>query len=290
MTQRSAQEMMTLIQSVAEKDDNIRAIGMEGSRNNPAAHQDQFADFDITYFVKDPTPFRQNDDWLNVFGERLMMQKPTGALFSGTMQPWYPYLMQFTDGNRLDLKIACVGDMEAYLAAEHLNTVIFDKDHPVQAQPETSDWDFHIAQPTEEDYQNCVNEFFWVSLYVMKGLKRGELLYANQYMETPVRAELLKMLEWSVGVNTNFQISVGKNDSRLKDKLPTEDYDKLIGTYRLDSTAATWQSLQTASQLFIETARIVADQLGFDFPEYPAHVITYEEKVMGESSAVQPQK
>ena len=85
-------------------------------------------------------------------------------------------------------------------------------------------------------------------------------------------------------------ISVGKNDSRLKDKLPTEDYDKLIETYRLDSAAATWQSLQTASQLFIETARIVADQLGFDFPDYPAHVIAYEEKVMGESSAVQPQK
>ncbi|HAT55211.1 MAG TPA: aminoglycoside adenylyltransferase [Lactobacillus sp.] len=267
MAQRSTDEMMTLIRSVAEKDDNIRAIGMEGSRNNPAAKQDRFADFDITYFVKDPTPFRQNDDWLDVFGERLMMQKPTGALFSGTMQPWYPYLMQFTDGNRLDLKIASLGDMDAYLAAEHLNTVIFDKDHPVQRQPETSDWDFRITAPSEEDYQNCVNEFFWVSLYVMKGLKRNELLYANQYMDDPVRAELLKMLEWSVGISTNFQTSVGKHDSHLQDALTPDDYAKLVKTYRLDSLSSTWSALQAAGQLFLETARIVADQLGFDFPD-----------------------
>lgn len=282
MKQRSVATMMALIQQVAAQDDNIRAIGMEGSRNNSAVTQDRFADFDITYFVTDPTPFRQDDTWLDVFGERLIMQKPTGALFSGTMQPWYPYLMQFTDGNRLDLKVADVRDKDAYLAAEHLNTVIFDKDNAVEKQPEASDWDFHIGAPSEEAFQNSINEFFWVSLYVVKGLKRQQLLYANQYMEDPVRKELLHMLEWSVGVNTNFQTNVGKNDRRLADVLPTADYERLVDTYQLNSLTNTWTALQVASQLFIETARVVADQMGFVFPDYPQAVIQYEARLMNE--------
>ncbi|GEK29656.1 aminoglycoside 6-adenylyltransferase [Furfurilactobacillus siliginis] len=283
MKQRSVASMMDLIEQVAVQDDNIRAVGMEGSRNNPSIQQDQFADFDITYFVTDPTPFRQNDAWLDVFGDRLMMQKPTGALFSGTMQPWYPYLMQFTDGNRLDLKIADVRDKDAYLAAEHLNTVIFDKDNQIEGQPEASDWDFHIAVPSEEAFQNSVNEFFWVSLYVVKGLQRKQLLYANQYMDDPVRKELLRMLEWSVGVSTNFQANVGKNDGRLADSLSETDYERLIDTYKLDDLANTWLALQTASQLFIETARVVADQMGFSFPDYPQAVIHYEAQIMNEN-------
>ncbi|GAB6092897.1 aminoglycoside 6-adenylyltransferase [Furfurilactobacillus curtus] len=284
MQQRSAATMMHLIRQVAEADENIRAVGMEGSRNDPQAQQDEFSDFDITYFVEDPTPFRQSDDWLAVFGERIIMQKPTEAMFSGTKLPWYPYLMQFSDGNRLDLKIASVNDKDAYLAAEHLNQLILDKDVPIVDQPDLSDWDFHIMAPSEEDYQNSVNEFFWVSLYVIKGLKRGELLYANQFFERPVREELLKMLEWSVGINTNFQLSAGKNDRQLQSALSKDDYDKLIATYQLESSVATWHALQTATQLFLATARVVADQLGFDFPDYPATVIAYETKLMAERS------
>ncbi|GKT03776.1 aminoglycoside 6-adenylyltransferase [Furfurilactobacillus sp. WILCCON 0119] len=280
MKRRSAEEMMTIIKTVAEGDDNIRAIGMEGSRNDPTAKQDAFADFDITYFVKTLNPFRKNDEWLAVFGERLMMRKPTMAQIAGTKQPAYPYLMQFTDGNRLDLKVACVEDQAAYLAAEHENTVIFDKDHPVKAQPELSTWDFRITAPSTDDYQESINKFFWNSLYVVKGLKRHELLYANGSFEMDVRRELLTMLRWSVGIATNFQTDVGKHDERLKEALAPADYDQLLMTYKLADEDATWVALQVASQLFLVTARIVADQMGFDFPTYPQAVIAYEETLM----------
>ena len=76
MTQRTPEEMMNLILSRAENDAHIRVVGMEGSRTNQNIPKDRFQDFDVTYFVDDPALYTEDDTWVNVFGERLIMQKP----------------------------------------------------------------------------------------------------------------------------------------------------------------------------------------------------------------------
>ena len=54
---RTEQEMMELIIVVANSDELIRAVTLEGSRSNPAIPKDDFQDYDICYYVSDITPY-----------------------------------------------------------------------------------------------------------------------------------------------------------------------------------------------------------------------------------------
>ena len=73
---RTEQEMMYLILSFARKDERIRIVGMEGSRTNTNIPNDEFQDYDITYLVTEIESFLEDEEWLNYFGERLIIQKP----------------------------------------------------------------------------------------------------------------------------------------------------------------------------------------------------------------------
>lgn len=73
---RNEQEMMTLFVDFAMNDERIRLVTLEGSRTNRNISPDTFQDYDIPYFVTDIDSFKENDQWLNIFGNRLMMQKP----------------------------------------------------------------------------------------------------------------------------------------------------------------------------------------------------------------------
>ena len=71
---RSEKEMMDLVLSLAEQDERIRIVTLEGSRANINIPKDEFQDYDITYFVSDIEPFISNDDWLKDVYKR---QAPT---------------------------------------------------------------------------------------------------------------------------------------------------------------------------------------------------------------------
>ncbi|WP_316245765.1 aminoglycoside 6-adenylyltransferase [Paenibacillus senegalimassiliensis] len=106
---RTEEDMMALILDVARKDEQIRAVYMNGSRTNPNVPKDIFQDYDIVYVVTEITSFIQQTGWLDVFGDRIMLQEPDkNDLESGgnlSLQRSYAYLMLFADGNRIDLQI-----------------------------------------------------------------------------------------------------------------------------------------------------------------------------------------
>jgi len=79
---------------------------LNGSRANPNAPRDPFQDFDVVYVVTDVAPFRYNYEWLQRFGELMMMQMPDDMVDPPpSNDDSFAYLMQFTDGNRLDLTL-----------------------------------------------------------------------------------------------------------------------------------------------------------------------------------------
>src|SRR5512139_3876860 len=103
---RSEQEMLDLILSTAQDDDRIRAVIMNGSRANPNAPRDIFQDYDIVYIVTDVAPFKHNYGWIDGFGSRIIMQMPEDIDDPPPANDGsWAYLMQFADGNRIDLTI-----------------------------------------------------------------------------------------------------------------------------------------------------------------------------------------
>ena len=87
---RSKQEMMELILNVAKEDSRIRAAAMNGSRVNRNVPSDSFQDYDIVYLVSDMGSFINDPNWIDVFGDRIMMQTPENmTMFPPTLGGYY---------------------------------------------------------------------------------------------------------------------------------------------------------------------------------------------------------
>lgn len=73
---RYEKEMFDLILSVANIDNRIRAVYMNGSRANSNVRKDIFQDYDIVYVVTETESFLRDDGWTKVFGELIIAQEP----------------------------------------------------------------------------------------------------------------------------------------------------------------------------------------------------------------------
>jgi len=85
--------------------------------------------------------------------------------------------MQFTDGSRIDLTLIPI-DRIADIEEDSLS-VLLDKDVIFILFPQPSETSYLPKPPTRKAYDDCCNEFLWLVPYVVKGLARGDILYAK---------------------------------------------------------------------------------------------------------------
>lgn len=263
---RNEQEMFDLILGFARNDFRIRAVYMNGSRTDPTAKKDIFQDYDIVYVVSETRPFINDKSWLKIFGEIAVMQEPdNNSLYDDVpdLDERYAYLMQFEDGNRIDLTLQTIEVTKVNYFSDSLTLPLLDKDGLFPEIPSPSDKDYLIQKPDAERYFNCCNEFWWVSPYIAKGLWRKEILYALEHLEKCVRPMLLMMLSWDAGIRTGFSVSVGKSHKHLERYLPPETWACLLKTFPAAEEHAVWEAVFEAGSLFRETAAFVAREMGF---------------------------
>jgi aminoglycoside 6-adenylyltransferase len=177
----------------------------------------------------------------------------------------FAYLMQFMDGNRIDLTLFPLAKLPKY-ETESLSVTLLDKDGILPPLPPPSEQDYLPKPPTAKAFADCCNEFWWVSTYVAKGLWRGEILYAKTLMEQALREQLMKMLTWYVGMPNSFTRSAGKMGKHFKAQLAPEVWAMVEQTYADAGYANTWDALLTLCALFRKVALPIAAHFGFDYP------------------------
>lgn len=263
---RSQAEMLALIVQTAQQDDRIRAVIMNGSRANPAAPVDPFQDYDIVYLVTDMAPFIHNLDWIQRFGQLMILQMPDAMEDPPPdSDSGFAYLMQFRDGNRIDLGICPLDHLESQLH-DSQSILLLDKDGIVPPFPPPSDADYLPKPPTAKQFFDCCNEFWWVCPYVAKGLWRNEITYARSMLDVTVRTQLMKMLMWDIGVRTQFSKNPGKLGKYFQQYLDADAWALLLATYSDASPDHTWDALLSMCSLFQMTGQRVAGHFSFDYP------------------------
>jgi aminoglycoside 6-adenylyltransferase len=263
---RSEREMMELIVDTARKDERIRAVILNGSRANPNAPRDPFQDFDIVYLVTEVAPFRDNRDWIQCFGEIMILQMPEEMQDPPPSDDGgFAYLMQFVDGNRIDLGIYPLAKLDE-LEKDSQSLLLLDKDGIVTSLAPASESSYLPQPPTAKAFADCCNEFWWVCPYVAKGLWREEILYAKYMLDQVVREQLMKMLAWHIGAKTQFLRNPGKYGKYFQCYLEPELWQMLLETYSDAGYSNTWDALSTMCDLFRITALPVAEHFGFAYP------------------------
>ncbi len=263
---RTKDEMLQLILDAARDDDRIRAVVMNGSRLNPNSPPDPFQDFDVVYFVTDVTPFRNNYEWIRRFGQLMIMEEPDDMQDPPPgAGPGFAYLMQFTDGNRIDLGIYPVADLKDR-TQDSLSLVLLDKDCVVGSLPPPNEASYLPKAPTRKAFGDCTKEFWWLGPYVAKGLWRQEILYAKFMLDQLMRAQLMKMLVWHIGVQTHFSVNPGKFGRFFEKVLEPDLWQMLERTYSDCGYEASWDALFAMCILFRKVAVPLAVHFGFDYP------------------------
>lgn len=264
---RTEQQMLELILDTARCDERIRAVIMNGSRANPDAPRDPFQDFDIVYIVQDILSFRNNPEWIRCFGELMILQMPEDMQDPPPQADGhFSYLMQFMDGNRIDLGIFTLSQWKER-EKDSLSVLLLDKDGIIGPFPPGSDAGYRPKPPTAKAFADCCNEFWWVSPYVAKGLWRQEILYAKCMHDEVVRnGQLMKMLSWHIGVKTDFKVNPGKLGKYFQNYLEPEIWDMLLKTFADASYENTWDALFATCDLFRKVAIPIAEHFGFEYP------------------------
>lgn len=263
---RTESEMLALIIDTANQDERIRAVLLNGSRANPNALRDLFQDYDVVYIVRDPASFRRDPAWIDRFGDRMILQLPDDMHEPPPGEhDRFACLMQFTDGNRIDLTIFPLSRL-AERKPDSLTLVLLDKDGILGPVAPPSDRDYLPRPPSARDYFNCCNEFWWCCPYVAKGLWREQMPYAKSMADQVVHGQLMKMLAWYIGIRTGFARNLGAEGKYFRKYLEPELWDLLQVTYADADYDCTWDALFAMGNLFRRTAVPVGEHFGFPYP------------------------
>ena len=211
---RTENEIYDLILKIAKNDTRIKAVYMNGSRTNEMVPKDILQDYDIVYVVDDTKSFIEDNDWPSLFGEILYMQYPDeNPYYPSDKQNSYGYLMQFADGTRIDLIVQSVNYALQHIRDDKLCKILLDKANILPEIEAATDCQYWVKKPTKEQYLAVCNEFWWCTNNIAKGLWREELPYVQDMTNYNVRTQLITMLNWKVGILTDWSVSTGNHQN-----------------------------------------------------------------------------
>lgn len=263
---RSQKHMMDLLLNFAATDERVRAVILNGSRVTDEAPADPFQDIDVLFVVDHMETFTADHSWVDFLGEIMVQQLPD--LIDAVTGPdnHFAYLLQFQDGNRVDLSLIPRHNAIHLVKGYGPGIVLLDKEGGAETFLLADPSEFITKRPTVKQYQDCCNEFWWVAPYVAKGIWRGQLSYAIDHFYL-LKDCLHYMLCWYIGGQHDYAINVGKSGKYLQKYLTAEEWAAFIKTYPAGNYAAIWQALYAMCDLFRFAANKVADDIETVYPE-----------------------
>ena len=261
---RTDAEMMNLILQIAESL-QVEAVALSGSRSDIHSLRDEFQDYDVVYIVENLEDLISDLSWLDQFGIRLIEQH-------NVLGHRRLYLMLFEDGNRIDLTLCPKEYIQEWVDSEANFEVIKDDKGLFEAY-QLNLKRYWTAPPTEEEFVVTCNEFWWVSAYVVKAIRRNQLIYATDHLYGICQQELLKVLAWQVTSDKGV-VDIGKNYKYLFHYLPAGQEKEFSVLLDLSSFDKITQSLFATMGLFNREAQILAQKMGFTYDMEVAEKIT----------------
>jgi aminoglycoside 6-adenylyltransferase len=260
--------------ALGERHDQIRAVILTSTRSTGAC--DVLSDYDVELYVTDPARFASSDEWFESFGPVLVLRRlPTDE----EADPSFVRLVQYQDGLRIDFLVATLARLHGLCEAPVLDAdhdvgyeVLLDKDGVTASLSPPTYRAYLQTPPSEAEYAECVNGFWWNTTYVPKCLWRGDVLAALFMLDGQKHHSLRSMLIWTIEVDHNWTWQPGMMGKGIEHMLDAATGRELAAI----STEDTWQALFRTAALFRKAGTKVAQRLGYTYPvEQDERIIAY---------------
>ncbi len=263
----------------ARKQPPIRAVVLTSSRAKPGAPTDALSDYDVILFVTEPEAFAVDRSWQSALGRPAARWSDRDELYG--LQTLFRGVV-YENGLKVDYSVwpDRLLDLIAAQPAvpDRLDVgyrVLLDKDGRTDGwQPPT--YRAHIpAPPTPAEYEALVEEFWWDTTYVAKGLWRGEVFHAKWALDADAKyGALRRMLEWRLELDHAWSLKPGAYGRGLERLLPADVWAGLAATFVGTEVDENWDALFRTTALFRRVATELGDALGYDYPHRVDETVT----------------
>lgn len=267
MTGRPDDTIRERIVEWARSEPAVRALALVGSRGRGVG-VDRLSDYDLVLFVRDVSAFTSSEGWLRSFGRVLVMLPESYELMGRTVPT---RLVQYGEGPKVDFTICDVTPLRELAGAERLPEVL---DAGYEMLVDKDGWGARLAapsgraggdhRPTEAEFRQVVNEFWWEAAYVARNLARGEMVPALYSRECVMRFHcLVPMLEWWAHLSGRGG-PPGPHGRGLSRRLEGEEWERFSETVSGAGVEGGWNALWAMTDYFMDLTGRVARAAGFD--------------------------
>jgi aminoglycoside 6-adenylyltransferase len=292
----------------ARERDDIRVVLVVGSWARSDHPADEWSDLDIGFTTTHPERYLASDEWLSEIADVWLMYPDAGGvtrhvLFEGGLDAGLAPIahnsvklaVRFLPAlRRLPLPSALRNSVgrELASASEYVERgvrVVLDKDGlaerflallpPVEQQR---------SVPSQREYAETVNRFWFEAVWTAKHLRRGELWHAKcGALDGRMKDLLLHMMVLQARATRGADIDTWENGRFLEEWGDRRAVDALRDAFAHYEEDDLWRALIVTMDLFRSLAVETAGRLGFPYPtEADARVTEWVKGVMASRPAL----
>ena len=267
---RNENEIIAKIIDVARQDDAVRAV----IRTDLLPKREYLYTYNFYFIVTDIEKYDE-DVFQYCFGERILLfrgDRNYPEMFPDTKA----HLMVFRDGVTIVIHTM---DINTFLARydgknTHKNVWIgdtyqklMDKDNKLpEIERLEEKQTIFAAVPTQEEFSNINNEFWWVMKTFAEYTLREELLSSMFYLNNAVRDLLNRMVRWYIYLKAGEPVNMGILDSRMEELLDTDLFCLYKKTYPNADYSQIWEAYEAVSELWRKTGIFISERCGLEYP------------------------
>lgn len=257
----------------AEHNPDIRTVLLTSSLVNPYAPVDDFSDLDVELVFENMKSYESDKKWIELFGLPISMVEEDDTFFEGKHAM---KMVLYEDHVKVDFKLYQKSEFIKEVQEETLPEdwdvgykVLVDKDELTKDLKAATHQSIMIQKPTEERFQQLINDFWWDTTYVAKCLKRDEVFYAKFMTEDIIRTDyLVPLLEWYIASENEWNnITTNKHGRLFKRYLSPELWKKVEATFSGSNIEGNWDALFAYADLFHEVGIDLATKINTVYPE-----------------------
>ncbi|MBV8326315.1 AadS family aminoglycoside 6-adenylyltransferase [Chryseobacterium sp.] len=256
----------------AEANPDIRAVLLTSSLVNPYAPVDDLSDLDVELVFNQRLPYETENEWVRFFGDPISMIEEDDTVFEGKHAM---KMVLYRDHVKVDFKLYQVSEFIEEIKNESLPDdwdvgykVLIDKDNLTKNLKPPTYQSVMIHKPTEKEFRQLINDFWWDTTYVAKCLKRGDIFYAKFMAENILRTDyLVPLIEWCIADAHDWdQITTNKHGRLFRKYLSADQWEAVEATFSGSNTQENWAALFAFANLVHEWGTDLAQKLGFTYP------------------------
>ncbi len=261
--------LLASIRAWAAVQENVRTLVQTGSLVRQDGLSDEFSDLDIEIVARDPVVLAENDAWIHDIGKPITILH----LDAEDGQDWSTRLVIFEGGVKVDFTLAGVGRLKDMSGASGLDPiyergyrVLLDKDDLADGLATPGFTASTRPFPSEAQFRERVEEFWFEVFHVPRYLARGELYLAKQ-RDWTMKELLLEMMEWHALARSDGAVDVWHIGKGIRFWTDSATWIELQDTFgRFDAKDAR-RAHDATARLYSRLAREVAGMRGWDYPD-----------------------